>query len=114
MKPIIMAFSVSYPIFIVHHSPQNRSMEAESEPQTPKTPDSLNTRVDSLEINFDGLIKRVDGLRQMLDNMGTEVHGLEGKVDGLEKKFGLRMPPTPTTAVSLTAESGERLKNNCG
>ncbi|KAJ7111928.1 hypothetical protein C8R44DRAFT_933194 [Mycena epipterygia] len=56
-----------------------------------KITESLNTRVDSLEINFDGLTKRVDGLQRMLDDMGAEVHSLEGKLQALEKTFSFRL-----------------------
>ncbi|KAJ7683681.1 hypothetical protein B0H17DRAFT_1204979 [Mycena rosella] len=46
--------------------------------------ESLNTRVDTLEISFDVLTKRVDSLWRMLENMRVEVHGMEGEVDALD------------------------------
>ncbi|KAF8143868.1 hypothetical protein K438DRAFT_1979331 [Mycena galopus ATCC 62051] len=54
------------------------------EAETPKS-ESLNTRVDTLEIHFDWLTKRVEGLRQMLDDMRGDISWMQGKLDGLEK-----------------------------
>ncbi|KAJ7767176.1 hypothetical protein B0H16DRAFT_1716810 [Mycena metata] len=50
--------------------------------------DSLNTRVDTLEINFSVLIKRVEGLKRMLDDVRGDICGLGGTLDGMERSYG--------------------------
>ncbi|KAF7309121.1 hypothetical protein MKEN_01114200 [Mycena kentingensis (nom. inval.)] len=57
---------------------------------TPNPNPSLNTRVDTLEINFDQLMRRVDGLRRKLAEVGEDVCGVEGVLVGLESKASCR------------------------
>ncbi|KAJ7846915.1 hypothetical protein B0H13DRAFT_2362720 [Mycena leptocephala] len=68
--------------------------DVQDEPKTPKSPESLNTRVDTLEIHFDGLTKRVEGLKRKLDDMRGDIYGVEGTLAVLERTFRFKVTLT--------------------
>jgi hypothetical protein len=53
--------------------------------------ETLNTRIDTLEISFDSLLKRVEGLKQMLNDMRGDICGMHEKLDGWERRPSPRL-----------------------